>query len=395
MKIVDGVYWVGVADWGLRHFHGFELSTHKGSSYNSYLIKDEKIALIDTVWEPFAEEFLSKLQRVVDLESIDYVIANHGEVDHSGALPALMEKIPEATLVVSPRGEESLRYHYHQDWNFQVVKTGDRISLGRKELVFIEAPMLHWPDSMFTYLTEDNILMSNDAFGMHYASSGLFDDLVDMEEVLREAVKYYANILTPFSRQVVKKIEELKKMEVPVDIIAPSHGIIWRKDPGKIIDLYYRWGRGESQERIIIAYDTMWEATARMAYAIEEGIHEEGIDCRLLPLAVTDRNDVVAEVFQARGLLLGSPTFNRSILPTVAPFLEEVKGLRFQNKLGAAFGSYGWSGEAVSILEKNLKEAGIEVLQEGINVKFQPNQEDLEKCRTFAREFAAEMKKRT
>ena len=224
-KVTDSVTWVGKVDWGLRTFHGEEYSTHRGSTYNSYLVRDEKVALIDTVWEPFAKEFVDKLKEEISLSEIDYVIIQHGEIDHSGALPELMREIPDTPIYCTANAVKSLKGHYHQDWNFQVVKTGDKLSLGSKELVFVEAPMLHWPDSMFTYMTGENILFSNDAFGQHYATEEIFNDLVDPAELYQECIKYYANILTPFSRLVAKKIEEVVGLNLPVSMICPSHGV--------------------------------------------------------------------------------------------------------------------------------------------------------------------------
>lgn len=388
MKIKEGFHWVGVVDWDLRHFHGHELSTHRGSTYNSYLIQDEKTVLIDTVWEPFAEDFVSNLKATVNLKEIDYVIINHGEPDHSGALPLLMEEIPNVTIVVTPKGKESLYRHYHQEWNFMVVRSGDRLNIGRRELVFFEAPMLHWPDTMFTYVEGDQILFSTDAFGMHYASSELFDDRGDADEILQEAVKYYANILAPFSHQVLRKLEEFFSLQYPLDMICPSHGVIWRDNPQGIIDLYYRWARGQGEERVVIFYDSMWEGTTRMARAMAQGLAEQGMPYKMCNVSISDRNDVITEAFLARGFLLGSPTFNRSYLPTVAPFLEELIGLRLQNKVGAAFGAYGWSGEAVGALEEKMEAAGIAVLQEGIRCKFRPTTQELRDCQEFAQRFA-------
>ncbi|HHV18889.1 MAG TPA: MBL fold metallo-hydrolase, partial [Thermoanaerobacterales bacterium] len=261
--INDNVTWVGKIDWELRTFHGEDLSTHRGSSYNSYLVRDEKVALIDTVWEPFAEEFVENLKKEIDLNQIDYIIINHGEIDHSGALPALMREIPDTPIYCTKNGIKSLKGHYHQDWNFVPVKTGDKLNLGKKELIFVEAPMLHWPDTMFSYLTGDNILFSNDAFGQHFASENMFNDLVDQAEVYQEAIKYYANILAPFSKLVAKKIEEVLSLSLPLEMICPSHGVIWRKDPLQIVKKYQEWAANYQENQITIIYDTMWNGTRR------------------------------------------------------------------------------------------------------------------------------------
>ncbi len=392
VELKDGVHWVGVVDWNIKHFHGHELSTHRGTTYNSYLIIDEKIALVDTVWGPYSHELIDNIEKIIDVKKIDYVIANHAETDHSGGLPELMKLIPDATVIVSERGKESVFKHYHRHWNFKPVKTGDTISLGENSLVFVNAPMLHWPDSMFTYLTGKNILMPNDAFGQHYASSARFNDEVDETEVYQEAIKYYTNILTPFSDLVLKKIDEFKKLNIPVDIIAPSHGIIWRKDPLQIVEKYYEWATGKTDDSAVIIYDTMWNATKNMAFAIAEGLEKEGVRFKLFDMAVSDRNDVLTEIFKARGILIGSPTLNNGLLPTIKPILEDLKGLKFKNKVGAAFGSYGWSGENVKIIEENLERSKIKILQEGIKFKWQPTKEELEKCVEFGRIFAKGLK---
>jgi flavorubredoxin len=388
VELKDGVYWVGVVDWNIKKFHGHEYSTHRGTTYNCYLIVDEKVALVDTVWGPYSQQMIENIKKIIDIKKIDYVIANHAEVDHSGGLPELMKLIPDATVVVSEKGNESIFKHYHENWKFRVVKSGESISLGKNNLVFVAAPMLHWPDSMFTYLTGKNILMSNDAFGMHYASSGHFNDEVDMIEVYQEAIKFYANILTPFSDLVIKKIDEFKKLNIPVDIIAPSHGIIWRKDPLQIVNKYYEWATQKNDGSVVIIYDTMWNATEKMAKAISEGLEMEGVKFKLFNMAVSDRNDVLTEVFRTKGIIIGSPTLNNGLLPTIKPILEDLKGLKFKNKAGAAFGSYGWSGENLKLIEENFEKARIKKLQEGIKIKWQPTKEELEKCVEFGRNFA-------
>jgi anaerobic nitric oxide reductase flavorubredoxin len=388
VELKDGVYWVGFVDWNIKKFHGHEYSTHRGTTYNAYLIVDEKIALVDTVWGPYSQQLIENIKKIIDIKKIDYVIANHAETDHSGGLPELMKLIPDATVVVSEKGNESIFKHYHENWKFKVVKSGESISLGKNNLVFMAAPMLHWPDSMFTYLTGKNILMPNDAFGMHYASSGRFNDEVDMIEVYQEAIKFYANILTPFSDLVIRKIEEFKKLNIPVDIIAPSHGIIWRKDPLQIVNKYYEWATQKNDGSVVIIYDTMWNATEKMAKAISEGLEMEGVKFKLFNMAVNDRNDVLTEVFKTKGIIIGSPTLNNGLLPTIKPILEDLKGLKFKNKVGAAFGSYGWSGENVKLIEENLEKARIKKLQEGIKLKWQPTKEELGKCVEFGRNFA-------
>lgn len=388
VELAENVYWVGVVDWGLRRFHGHELSTHRGSTYNAYLIVDEKVVLVDTVWGPFAEALIANIRQVVDPAKLDFVVANHAEVDHSGGLPEVMRHAPQATVIVSKRGAESIEGHFHQPWKLHPVQTGDRINIGSSELIFIEAPMLHWPDSMFTYLTGKNILMPNDAFGQHYATAFRFNDQVDQKELFEEALKYYANILTPFSGRVLKKIEEVVGLGLPVAMIAPSHGVIWRKDPLQIVQKYQEWAAQVPQKSAVILYDTMWEATRQMAEAIGEGLAAEGVPHKLFHMAVSDRNDVITEIFKAKAIIVGSPTLNRGVLPTIAPILEDLRGLEFKNKIGAAFGSYGWSGESVKVIEEQLQRAGITVVAQGVKAKWQPKPADLTACRDLGRQVA-------
>jgi flavorubredoxin len=382
-KLKPGVYWVGVSDWELRHFHGHELSTHRGSTYNSYLIVDEKIALIDTVWKPFTKQLLENIREIVDPARIDYIVANHSEADHAGALAEVVRFAPNATLVVSNRGQESVEGHHHQGWEYKAVGTGDMISLGETSLVFIETPMLHWPDSMFTYLTDKNILFPNDAFGQHYATAFRFNDEVDQCELFEECLKYYANILTPYSSQVLKTLDEFCGVNVPVEMIAPSHGVIWRKDPMQIVEKYATWAKQEPEPRAVIIYDTMWNGTRRMAEVIGEGLAEVGVDHKIFHAAAADRNDTLKEVFRARTVLVGSSTLNNGILPTIWPLLQDIRGLKFKNKLGGAFGTYGWSGEGVQMIEDHLCNSNLEIFADGIRCKWQPTDKALEDCRSF------------
>jgi len=392
-NVKNNIYWVGKIDWELRKFHGDEYSTHRGSSYNSYLIKEDKVVLIDTVWRPFAKEFVENLAKEVDLNKIDYIIANHAESDHSGALPELMSLIPDTPIYCTKNGVKSLKGHFHKDWNFNIVKTGDRLSLGNKELIFVEAPMLHWPDSMMCYLTDDNILFSNDAFGQHYASEYMFNDLVDQNELFNECIKYYANILTPFSPLVTKKIREVLSFNLPLDMICTSHGIIWRDKPEEIVEQYLQWANNYQENQITIIYDTMWNGTRVMAESIANGIKEANheVNVKLFNLAKTDKNDVITDVFKSRAILVGSPTINRGILVSVAGILEEIKGLKFKSKKAAAFGCYGWSGESTKIISESLKSAGFDMVDEGIRTMWNPDNESITNCTEYGKKFAAKI----
>lgn len=393
-QINERIQWVGKIDWELRKFHGDEYSTHRGSSYNSYLIQDEKVVLIDTVWRPFAKEFVEELKKTIDLNRIDYVIANHGEIDHSGALPELMKEIPNVPIYCTKNAVKSLKGQYHEDWNFVTVKTGDTLDLGQGKLVFVEAPMLHWPDSMFTYYTKDEILFSNDAFGQHYASEKMYNDLVDQAELYQEAIKYYANILTPFSPLVTKKIHEVLGLQVPVDMICPSHGIIWRDNPTQIVEKYLEWADAYQENQVTILYDTMWDATRRMAEEIAAGIKsvDPSLEIKLYNVANSDKNDVITEVFKAKLLVAGSSTINKGILSGLAADLEIIKGLSFKKKKGAAFGSYGWSGESPKQIQKELKESGFELWEETLGVLWNPDEESRTACRKFGQQLAEWLK---
>ncbi len=392
-KVNDNVTWVGKVDWELRKFHGEELSTHKGSTYNSYLVRGkEKTALIDTVWRPFAEEFVSNLKKEIDLNEIDYIVANHAEIDHSGSLPDLLREIPNTPVFCSKAGIKSLSGHYHQDWNFQPVKTGDKLDLGGKELVFIEAKMLHWPDSMFCYLTEDNLLFPNDAFGQHYASEHMFNDLVDQDELYREAIKYYANILTPFSSMVTAKIKEVVGLELPVDMICPSHGVIWRSDPLQIVNKYMEWADNYQENQVTLIYDTMWEGTRRAAEAVAAGIKEanDAITIKIYNAGRTDTNDIITEIFKSKGIVVGSPTINKGVLHSIAALMEMAKGLNFKQKKASAFGCYGWSGESAKLVSEMLDQAGFELInKDGLKMLWNPDEEAIAAAKAYGREIGS------
>lgn len=386
-KITDTVSWVGKIDWELNRFHGDEYSTHKGSSYNSYLIRDEKTVLIDTIWEPYAKEFVSNLKKEIELDKIDYIIMNHSEVDHAGALLELMKEIPNTPVYCTKNGAKIIKGLHHKDFNFVEVKTGDTLDIGKNKLVFVEARMLHWPDSMMTYMSGENNLFSNDAFGQHYASELMYNDLVDQDELYDEAIKYYANILTPFSKFVTAKINEVLAMQIPVNMICPSHGIIWRDNPLQIVEKYMEWADSYKENQVTIIYDTMWNATRRMAEAIAEGIRSKdpSVDVKLYNCAKRDKNDIITEVFKSKMILVGSSTINNGILSATAGMLEMIKGLKFTGKKAAAFSSYGWSGESLKIITDGLKEAKFEVVSEGIKELWNPDADALERCREFGK----------
>lgn len=393
-KITDKVTWVRKVDWELTYFHGHEYSTFKGSSYNSYLIRDEKTVLIDTVWLPYDKEFVNNLKRETDLKQIDYIICNHSEVDHSGALEELMREIPDTPIYCTANGAKILKGHYHKDWNFVTVKTGDTLDIGSSKLTFIEAPMLHWPDSMMTYMSGDNILFSNDAFGQHYATESLFNDRADNCELFDQAIKYYANILTPFSRFVTKKIEEVLSFNLPVNMICTSHGVIWKDNPVQIIEKYLEWADDYRENRITVIYDTMWESTRKMAEAMAKGISgaDPSVTVKVINASKEDKNDIITDIFRSKAILVGSPTINNNLSHAIGGLLEMVKGLKFKNKKAAAFGSYGWSGESVKLLNERLRSAGFELVNDGIRSLWVPDEDEEERLINFGRDFAEALK---
>lgn len=390
-KISEHVTWVGKIDWELKRFHGDEFSTDRGSSYNSYLIRDQKVALIDTVWQPYDTEFVARLKEEIDLKEIDYVIMNHNEIDHSGALPELMREIPDTPIYCTKKGEAIIRGHYHKDWNFVNVKTGDTLPLGETTLTFVEAPMLHWPDTMFTYMSGDNILFSNDGFGQHFATESLYNDTVNQDELYYEAEKYYANILNLYSPIAIKKINEVLSLNLPLSMIAPSHGVIWKDDPAQIVKKYLEWADAYQENQITIIYDTMWNSTRTMAESIGLGIQkaDPSVKVRLMNAAKDDKNDIITEVFRSKAILVGSPTINYGFTYAIGGLLEMMKGLKFKNKRAAAFGSYGWSGDAPKKISDALTECGFEIAGDPLKAIWVPDQKSVETCREYGEAFIA------
>ncbi|TFG07964.1 FprA family A-type flavoprotein [Candidatus Thorarchaeota archaeon] len=393
IEVVKDVYWVGAIDYDVRHFHGYSYTTHHGTTYNAYLVVGEKIALVDAVLGSFSEEMFSRISEIVEPEKIDYMISNHTEMDHSGAVPDVLKAMKKAKLVCTPRAVDELRKHYPDGWDTQTVKTGDEIDLGGKTLRFYEAPMLHWPESMFTYYVEEELLMPNDAFGQHYATEKRFADQVDQSTLWNEAEKYYANILWPLSSMVQRKIEEVLELGLPIKIIAPSHGLIWREDPLEIVKRYLAWAKGErTSDKVIIAWDTMWQSTTKLARAIASGIDSAGLTPLLRLIPHSDRSDIMAELLEAKGILVGSSTLHNDILPTVAPVLSDFEVLKPKGKKAAAFGSYGWGGGAAKRIQRSMEGGKMEVIMEPFTVQWVPTEEELNAAYEFGRAFAEAVK---
>ncbi|UCH36224.1 MAG: FprA family A-type flavoprotein, partial [Armatimonadota bacterium] len=376
--LTDRVFWVGAIDWGVRDFHGY--LTSRGSTYNAYLILADKVTLIDTVKAPFKREMLQRIASVVDPRRIDYIISNHTEMDHSGSLPEVIAAANPERVFASTRGVEALGRHFRIERDIEAVKEGDSLSLGNATLAFVETPMLHWPDSMFTYLAEERILFSSDAFGMHLAASERFADEIAPAILKDEAAKYYANILLPLSPLVGKLLDKVTKLNLPIDVIAPSHGPIWRKNIAEMLGYYASWAQGQRRNRAVVAYDTMWGSTDLMARAVGDGLATAGTSVKLMPLRSCHRSDVATELLDAGALIVGSPCLNGGIFPTVADVLTYLRGLKPRNLVGAAFGSYGWSGEAVGQITDALREMKVDVVAEGVRIKYVPDAEALMQC---------------
>lgn len=373
IEIKKGIYWVGGIDWHLRNFHGY--LTQRGSTYNSFLIIDEKITLIDNVKHYLFDEQLKRISEIIDPAKIDYIIQNHIEMDHSGSLPKIMEVCPDAKIFASPKGIEGLPKHYKKQWDFNVVRSGDTLDLGKRKLQFVQTPMVHWPDNMVSYCPEEKLLFSNDAFGQHIASSERFDDQYPFNVMMHEAAKYYANIVLPYSKQVVKALDVIDSLEI--DAICPSHGLVIRKYIPEIIAKYRKWSANETDKKALIIYDTMWGSTEMIAHSVQEAFEATGYQTRMFNLQLTHISDIMTEILTTRYICVGSPTLNNNILPAVASFLTYLKGLAPKNRIGMAFGSYGWGGQSIGIVENTLKECGFDLLKQ-IKIQYVPDKEALE-----------------
>ena len=386
IEIAKDIFSVGATDWNIRDFHGY--STKLGTTYNAYLIMDEKITLIDTVKKEFTEELIRNISQVVDPKKIDYVISNHTEMDHSGGLPRVMHRVGEdKPLYCSKMGYKNLSRHFPQKWNYQPVENGGELSLGKRMLTFMETRMLHWPDSMFTYVKEDKILFSSDAFGQHYAGIEKFDDQIG-DAIMPHAKKYFANILLLYSPLILKLVSKVTEMGLALDMICPDHGIIWRRDPSKIINAYVEWSNQKPKRKAVVVYDTMWHSTETMAEAIVDALAQEGVDAQPMHLRNWHRSDIITEVLDAGAIIVGSPTLNNGLFPTVSDFLTYMKGLKPKNKIGAAFGSYGWSGEAVKLINRELEAMKFELIDPGVKIRYVPDDQGIEACYQLGKKTA-------
>jgi flavorubredoxin len=395
VELKNGVYWVGAIDWAVRDFHGY--ATPRGTTYNNYLIIDDEVTLLDTVKYDFSDITIKNIMSVIDPSKIRNVVINHIENDHVTSIDRIMTLAPDATLYITEKGRKGLqRFFDLSRWKIKVVKTGDTLSIGKRTLLFIETPMLHWPDSMMTYIKEEKILISQDGFGQHIASAVRFDDefvtCQSMSELEDAIVDYYANILMPFGQIFKAKMAEIQKLGLEIEMIAPDHGIIWRTNPQKVVQAYLDMANGKANLAVPIIYDTMWQSTEKMALPIMQGIKDEGVECKVIKLRATPMSIAIKEFWKSRGCLVGTPTLNNIMYPTVAEFLTHLRGLRPKNRIVGAFGSYGWGGGAVKEAYEEFRRMGLEVFEPGLQILYRPSLEDETKCYDFGREFAKKVK---
>ncbi len=395
VEVRNGVYWVGAIDWAVRDFHGYE--TPRGTSYNNYLIMDEEPTLVDTVKYDFAEITIKNIVSLTDPRAIRHVVINHIENDHVTSLDRIMQLTPQAAVYMTEKARKGLtRFFDLSNWDIRIVKTGDRLKIGKKTLLFLETPMLHWPDSMVTYIEEDRVLFSQDAFGQHIGSSARFDDefieCASTAELEDAVIDYYANILMPFGQLIKAKIAEIQKLGLRFDVIAPDHGVIWRADPEKIISMYLAMAEGKATSSVLIVYDSMWRSTEHMTQSISRGVKDGGLECKVLKLRATPYSVAVKEFWRSRGTLIGSPTLNNIVFPTIAQFLTYLRGLRPKNRLVGAFGSFGWGGGAVKEIYETVKKLGLEAYEPGPEVLYRPSAEDERTCYDFGYAFAQKVK---
>jgi flavorubredoxin len=384
-SLYHNIDWVGCVDWTVRDFHGYD--TERGSSYNAYLVRDEKTALIDTVKAPFAKQLLENIAGLIDLAKVDYVVCNHAEPDHAGSLPQVMQRMPQATLVCDKKCADALAAHFDTSaWKIHIVGTGDSLSLGKRTLQFVETPMVHWPESMFTYVPEEQLLFSMDAFGQHYASSERFDDEVDLTTLLGEAKTYYANIVMPYGKAVQTCLQNAAGL--PIRMIATSHGIIWRSHIDKILAAYQDWAACKPIPKVLVIYDSMWESTAAMGQAILEGAIQPGVTASLIAIRKSNLTHIATEVLDAAAVAFGSATLNRSMMPMAAATLNYLQGLRPLNKVGVAFGSYGWGRGGAEAIDETLRKMDWEILREPMRVRYRPTAEQLDECRQIGKSLA-------
>jgi flavorubredoxin len=394
VEIKPGIYWVGAVDWNLRDFHGYS-KTSRGTTYNAYLVLDDKVTLFDTVDSRFTHELLCQLAQIIDPEKIDQIVVNHCEPDHSGCLASVVDSIKPEIIYSSKMGEQFLagRFHNH-NWPVRAVKNKEVLSLGKRSVQFMETRMLHWPDSMVSFIPEDNLLISQDAFGQNIASSQRFDDWIEWPDLKSYMAHYYANIILPFSAQVPKAVQAIQELGWDIDMIAPDHGLILSNNVANALAAYQEFADQKPKAKAVIVYDTMWKSTAAMADSLAAGLSAEDIEVRLFAIKSWHHSDIMGEVWDAGAVLVGSPTHNNGVLPLIADLLTYMQGLKPQNKLGFAFGSYGWSGEAPKKIGRWLEDMGMDMPEAPAAIKHVPTHQDAGELFATAQRLGRQIKDR-
>ncbi len=388
VQISENTYWVGAIDWNVKNFHGY--TTNRGTTYNAFLILDEKVTLIDTVKAPFYDELMARISSVIDPEKIDYIISNHSEPDHSGALERVINAVKPEKVFASPMGQKTLKAYFGEDFQVEAMKTGDTLNIGKNTIAAVETKMVHWPDSMVTYATNEKVLFSQDAFGMHLATSKLFSDENDRSILNYEVKKYFANILLHLSPQVAATIAALPKLNLDIQVIAPDHGPLWRTqdEMNYIVNLYKELTEQQAGKKAVVFYNTMWTSTAKMAAALSDGLRDGNLEIKLIDLGVSDRSEVITEVFDSAIVCAGAPTMNNQVYPAMADILTYVKGLRPKNKIGFAFGSFGWSGEGHKFIQNTMADMKFELPFEPYSCKYMPTEKNLEEIFNIGKSLA-------
>ena len=390
VKVAENIYWVGALDYDIRDFHGYR--TQDGSTYNAYLVLDEKITLIDTVKAPFVPELLARISKLVDPKKIDQIVSNHAEIDHSSGLPEVLSVIgADKPVYATKMGEKALNAQFRDaTFNIKSVGSGDSLSMGKLSLQFLETKMVHWPDSMFSFCPELGVLFSQDGFGMHMATSRRFDDEVSKNVWGYEAIKYFANILTPYTGPIAKTLKVVSEAGLleKIKIICPDHGIIWRANVGEIVGLYSKWVKQEPSRKAVVVYDSMWKSTEKMAFELSDALSQHNVLVKTMNMKHNHRSDVVTEIYEAGAVLVGSPTLNNDMYPTIAELLCYMRGLKFQNKIGGAFGSHGWSGEGAKLVQAALSDMGYNMLLPEVRHQWVPVESDLGPIRDMAKAVA-------
>ncbi len=380
VQISDHVYWVGAFDPNLREFHGY--TTGRGTTYNAFLILSDPIVLIDTVRKSFYDEMMERIRSVVEPEQIELIVSNHAEMDHSGCLPEAIAACRPSAVYASVNGCRDLNKHFaFGDDVLTPLKDGESIPVGTGSLTAVHSPMLHWPDSMVTWYEEDGVLFTQDAFGMHFACEHLWADENDPTVLMFEAGKYFANILLPFSKQILRFASKLAELNLPVNIMAPDHGPLWRDQWGAMVERYGHWATQKPTPKAVVVYDTMWGSTRRMAERIVAGLQSvDGVETQLIAMSESNRSDVATAMLDAGALLIGAPTINGMMFPTLADVLTYLTGLKLQNRIGASFGSYGWSGQSVKQANAYLEGMHFELAHPGVGARYVPDSDELEDC---------------